>query len=123
MVSRDDSVPEDSALYKQHVLITESCAKINRRVDPGKILKEIVQGAGLTNIVEFKLPVPIGTWAKDKKYKEIGRLNWHALYDGLDAITMRPLTQLAGWQPEDVKKLLDDCRKELFDKSIHAEYT
>ena len=121
--SPDNSLSPTSALVRQHALILEACSKIERRADPGVILKETAEAAGFVNVVEYRLPVPLGGWAKDPTYKEIGRLNWHALYDGLEAITMRPLTGVLGWSVEEVKILLADVKKELFDKSIHAEYT
>jgi hypothetical protein len=52
--------------------------------------------AGLKNITEKKVKVPIGTWAKDKDLKQWGAWNRQFLLQGLEGFSIRSLTELLG---------------------------
>lgn len=67
LVSTDNSLPEDSKLYKHHRLLCGACEKIGRTPSPGSHLKKWAEQAGFKNVHEQVLPVPIGLWPKDKK--------------------------------------------------------
>lgn len=67
--------------------------------------------------------VPIGLWAKDKKYKEIGAWNLICLIEGLEGILLRIAVDVMGWTPEEVTVLAAKVRTALKDKSVHAYYT
>ncbi|GKT46155.1 putative methyltransferase tdiE [Colletotrichum spaethianum] len=68
-------------------------------------------------IVPFKWP--IGPWAKDPHYKELGSWALENSFEGLEAWSMAAFTRALGWTPEQVQVYLVDVRKELKDKSIH----
>lgn len=42
--------------------------------------------------------------------------------EGLEAFTLRLFTQMLKWEVEDVRKLLEDVRKDLRDPRIHAQF-
>lgn len=43
------------------------------------------------------------------------------LEDGLEGMTLRLLTQVLGWKPEEVQVLLANVRKDFRDPKIHAQ--
>ena len=92
----------------------------------GKSLKIVDQSAdhmrraGLVDVVERRFKVPVGGWAKDKHLKHLGKwvqLEWE---DGIEGWTMMLLTNILGWQPEEVQVYLAEMRRGLRDKRIHA---
>ena len=121
--SPDDSLPPDSSLATHHRLLCGACETIGRTPYAGRHLKEWVEAAGFINVQEEIIPVPIGSWAKDKRLKEIGAWNYVALLEGLEAITMRPFTAMLKWHVEEVQVLLAQVRQELKNPKLHASYT
>jgi len=57
------------------------------------------------------------------KQKEIGA--WGLLFvdEGFEAVALRLLTSVLGWQKEEVEVLCAEARKELRSKKIHTQYT
>jgi hypothetical protein len=54
--------------------------------------------------------------------KEIGA--WHHVVksEGLEAVSLKPFTNVLGWTQEEVLVFLSKVRAELKDKSIHVQY-
>lgn len=66
--SPDNSLPKDSYVLKYHEMLYEAVGKIGRDYKPGVSLKKWVEEAAFVNVTEEVLSVPIGMWAKDRKY-------------------------------------------------------
>ena len=121
--SPDNSLHPDSSFAKHHKLLCGACETVGRTPYVGVHLKEWAEVAGFINVQEEIIPVPIGTWAKDKRLKEIGAWNYVALLEGLEAITMRPFTAMLKWTAEEVQVLLAQVRQELKNPKLHTSYT
>ncbi|KAF1995368.1 S-adenosyl-L-methionine-dependent methyltransferase [Amniculicola lignicola CBS 123094] len=78
--------------------------------DPGPKIEGWVKEVGFTNVVAKTLPLPVGTWPKDKTLKEIGAFNLIMYLDNLEAITLRLWTTAFGWSAEEVKVLCAQLR-------------
>ncbi len=90
--------------------------------EPGPKLESWIKDAGFTNVVHKLLPIPVGTWPKNRKLKEIGAFDVVQFLDGLEAISLRILTTVGGWSPEEVQVLLVDVRKELREPRMRAQH-
>ena len=77
------------------------CSATGATAKPGPSLKEWVVGAGFKVVREATFHVPIGGWAKDPKLKEIGRYYYCSIDEGLEGISLRTFTRLAGMSPEE----------------------
>ncbi|KAK3321269.1 S-adenosyl-L-methionine-dependent methyltransferase [Cercophora scortea] len=75
---------------------------------------------GFINIHQRLMKLPVGTWAKDKNMKMVGLYNRSAIYDGLQGITMGPLTRGLKWTKEEVEVFLTQVRRDLMNPQIHA---
>lgn len=53
--------------------------------------------------------------------KTIGSWNLVQLEDGLEGMSLRLLTQVLGWQLEEVHVLLANVRKDFRDPKVHAQ--
>ena len=67
-----------------------------------------------------KLPVPIGIWPKDPQMKKIGAFAYTAVYEGLEAFTVKLFQVGLGWEIEQIQVLLALVRKDLKNPKIHA---
>jgi hypothetical protein len=79
---------------------------------------EYLQAAGFVDIHSKWSNWPIGPWAKHKKNKELGRLLYLDLYDGMAATG--PLFQkFLGYTTEEAQVLIAEVRKEFSDQKVH----
>ncbi|KAJ9665692.1 hypothetical protein H2201_004176 [Coniosporium apollinis] len=90
--------------------------------EPGPLLEGWVKDAGFENVSHKLLPIPVGTWPKNKKLKEIGAFDLVQFLDGLEGLSLRILTTVRRWSPEEVQALLMDVRKELRDPRMQAQH-
>jgi hypothetical protein len=82
-----------------------------------------LKDAGFVNTDEKVFKVPIGEWAKNSTLKTIGLYNRSMIMDGLQGISIKPLTKGLGWTPEEIEVFLVDVRKSLMDRSQHSYLT
>ena len=66
IISSDNSLPEDSKIYRYHKLLRDGCNQGKRSPAPGPKLKEWAEQAGYVNVTEQVVPIPLGMWPKDK---------------------------------------------------------
>ena len=90
--------------------------------EPGPQLEGWIKAAGFANVTHELLPIPVGTWPRDRKLKEVGAFDVVQFLDGLEAISLRILTTVGGWSPEEVQVLLVDVRKELRERRMQAQH-
>ena len=68
VTSIDGTVTEKSAMRQFCIETVTRRGAAGYDANPGPSLEKWVKGAGFTNVQVTVLPVPIGSWAKDKKY-------------------------------------------------------
>lgn len=92
--SDDGSLLPDSPLVKWVEIFKAVGKKLEKRFfwNSSKAFKE----AGLVNVGEHVVKVPIGTWAKDKDLKQWGAWNRAYLLQGLEGFGLRALTEIEG---------------------------
>ncbi|KAF2181082.1 S-adenosyl-L-methionine-dependent methyltransferase [Zopfia rhizophila CBS 207.26] len=92
--------------------IASGLEKFGLEPHPGPKLENWVKEAGFINIEAKTLPIPTGTWPKDKKLKEIGAFDLIQFLDNLEGLTLRIYAAAYGWTPEEVKVLCAQLRKD-----------
>jgi len=79
---------------------------------------EYLLDAGFIDIRSKWYNWPIGPWAKHRKSKELGRLVYLDLYDGVAAVV--PLFQnVLGYTAEEAQVLVAEVRKEFREQKVH----
>ncbi|ORY02669.1 S-adenosyl-L-methionine-dependent methyltransferase [Clohesyomyces aquaticus] len=102
--------------------IRSSVKKIGIEPDPGPQLESYLKNAGFTDVVFKTLPLPIGTWPKDKTLKEIGAFNLIQYLDNLEGISLRTFTGMLGWTTEEVKVMCAKMRTELKNPRLRVQH-
>lgn len=102
--------------------LIEGLKSIGHEAEPGPKLKGWVEQAGFININHSLLPIPTGTWPKDKTLKEIGACDVVQFLDGLEAMSVRTLTALRGYTMDEVTVLLANLRGELKNPRLQVQH-
>lgn len=120
--SQDGTLTEEHALKRWMGHATEGAKVSGRLLHPGSQLEGWLTEAGFVDIEMRKTPLPIGTWPKDLRLKEVGLLNRTQLWEGLAGLSYRLYIDLLGWSRDEVELLLMEVRKDLKNKKIHAMF-
>ncbi|KAL9025398.1 MAG: hypothetical protein Q9196_005772, partial [Gyalolechia fulgens] len=75
--------------------------------------KTTIEGAGFSFAKTRSFDVPLGTWASDPRKKVAGKMALISMLEGLEATSIRLLTQHSGFKPEDVRDLCEKVKEEL----------
>ncbi|KAK0377687.1 TAM domain methyltransferase [Colletotrichum limetticola] len=116
----DDTMGPDYAPTKMANLIEEGLGKFGFELYASETNPERLRVGGFVTQVHDVKKVPLGRWPKDDNLKTIGSYSQAVLFDGLQAITMGPLTRGLGWTPEEVEVLLMQVRKDLRNAAFHT---
>ncbi|KIW18532.1 hypothetical protein PV08_02820 [Exophiala spinifera] len=79
-----------------------------------------MRDAGFEDVTERRFHVPVGSWPRDHRLKELGRVNRLQWEEGIEAWTMMLLTSILGWAPAEVQVYLSRMRAGLRNPRIHA---
>lgn len=118
---RGEFKPGD-ALDRWCTELIEGLQSIGHEPEPGHQLQGWVTEAGFVNVRHELLPIPVGTWPKEKTLKEVGAFDLVQFLDGLESISVRTLTGLRGYTMDEVTVLLADVRKELKNPRLQAQH-
>ncbi|KAL2133430.1 hypothetical protein VTI74DRAFT_2356 [Chaetomium olivicolor] len=112
-------IPEsDTRMWS--TMLLDAARKIGRDPCPGVSLEAWVRDAGFTNVKHQKIPIPIGSWPRDPKLKEIGKYNYVQVLSGLEAFTLRLFCDVLGWSKPEVTVLLAKVRNEFKSGKFNA---
>lgn len=82
--------------------------------------ENLLQEAGFVNVNVRKYKVPQNHWPKNRHYKKLGTLNALNISEGIEGLSMRPLTKFLGWSAEEVQVLLAKTRSDVNNTKLHA---
>ncbi|KAK2803770.1 hypothetical protein FQN51_003000 [Onygenales sp. PD_10] len=120
--SFDGSLTKEHAIYKNEELVISGTLKHGREPCPGPKLKSWMKNAGFVNITEKIIPLPLGTWPKNPKLKEVGAWNLLQFMEGVEGWSMAVLTRFHGWTPEEAQIALAQVRADAKNRSIHLYF-
>ncbi|KAF4970218.1 hypothetical protein FSARC_2704 [Fusarium sarcochroum] len=125
MQSDDDSLPEDSALYKWSNLLHTAFVNNGSPMNSALKYKDQLEEAGFVDVNVVKRKWPQNRWPKDPKHKQIGIWANQNATDALSALSLAVFTRPQGhgglgWTKEEVEVFLTDVRKDIKDVNIHA---
>ncbi|KAJ5439018.1 uncharacterized protein N7458_010016 [Penicillium daleae] len=119
----DNSLAEDSELAKWGENFKGCSERAGRSLTVQETMRSKIEKAGFIDVHEQVYKVPIGPWAKDKVYKEVGQLNYHHWVTGMEGYAMWLLTKFGApspWTPDEVQVYLAKVRAEMKNPHIHG---
>lgn len=116
----DDGTLDGTALDTWSKRQVESCLKIG--VDTGSCAhyREWLTEIGFEDVHEFRFKWPVGTWPKDKKLKQIGKLTLVNFLTGIEGFTLRLWTNVLKMEMNDVLDFLVQVKKDIVNPKIHS---
>jgi|SRR3569833_362619 len=120
----DGSVPEDSIWTEWRTLLIEAGEKMGQTfevVDRDRFAGWMNE-AGFPNVKLFKNKIPLGPWAADRKWKEVGTFNKLSSEQGLEGYMLYILVNVIGWEYDRVQVWLGHVRKAMARRDWHAYY-
>ncbi|KAF9769135.1 hypothetical protein IL306_013497 [Fusarium sp. DS 682] len=125
LLSDDDSLTKDSALYKWSQLLHDIFTKNGRPMDSALKYKEQLEEAGFADVNIVKRKWPLNKWPKDPKHKQIGSWAQQNTLDALAALSLAVFTRPdgqggLGWSKAEVEVFLTAVRKDIKNTNIHS---
>jgi Methyltransferase domain len=107
---------EDSEVQAWFKAMAEAAKRSAKDVCPVDAHTERLNRMGFKDVKTTTKDVPMGLWPTDPATKNVAKLWLVASLAGLEAMSLRPLTQELGWAPGEVRRMCYLIEKEL--KSI-----
>ena len=120
--SDDNSLPPNSALKAWDKHFFEAGRKFGTDPSSPKNLKRLMEETGFIDVEEHILKLPVGTWPKKPRLKNVGVFERANMVEGISGLSLMLFTRELGWTREEVEVFLVDVRKESCDRNIHAWY-
>ena len=116
----DGSLPRNTALldWLHHLMnaTQEACKPMAYNTQT----RAMLQYAGFIEVAEQVIRIPFNPWPSSPHEKSIGRWFNLGLCQGLEALTLGPLTRIRGWNREGVDKLVAGVKREICTKKYHV---
>ena len=100
--------------------IMDATASFQRPLAYNPGTKEMLERQGFVDIRHEIIEVPLNPWTTDAHSRDIGRWYNLGLTQGLEALTLAPMTRMRRWQKEDVDRMVQEVKREICDRKIHA---
>lgn len=114
----DGTLPADTSTHRWLTEFRRLSAPLG--FDIALKLPGMLREVGFEDVELIQKAVPLGTWPRDRKLKEIGRwFRVQFLEMAIEAYTLALFTRAGGWTGDEVQVLLAKVRQELKSDDIH----
>lgn len=100
--------------------LVDATRRASRPIEYQHNTRQLLERAGFTDIQEQVIRAPYNPWPKDSQLKEIGRWYCVGFTEGLEALSLGPLTRVYGWPADNVRRLIDDVKSCVTAKQHHG---
>jgi len=97
----------------------EASEKSGRMLTIAREQKQKLIDAGFEDVHDDMYKIPVGTWAKDRKLKQLGLYQLEHLLICGDSFTSGLLGRVLGWSKEECQILLAEAHREMRDPKLH----
>lgn len=98
----------------------DGMSRIGRNLEDSQNWAQHMRDVGFIDVVEHKLLVPIGPWARGKKNKILGAKSLQNMIEGVSSMSTAPFTRILGWTQERLETFLAGVRDNLSSEGVHA---
>lgn len=117
-----DGTTEGTALARWNETLIEGAKKTGRDWHCVPQYARMMKEAGFKDVVERIYAWPGNTWPKGQKQKIMGAWTNKNTLEGLEAVSLAMMTRSLGMPVEEVQAVLENVRRDMSDRSIHAYY-
>ncbi|KAI9803870.1 MAG: hypothetical protein M1825_001750 [Sarcosagium campestre] len=116
----DGTMPEDWAFLDWTKTQDAAFMKLGRPLRTANKIKRWMQEAGFVDVHEEVFRVPINSWPREQRLKDIGKFNLLSLLDGLQAFTVAAFSRAFGWTKDEIEVYLVNVRNSMKDRNVHS---
>jgi SAM-dependent methyltransferase len=99
--------------------VDRASTAVGKTLNVAHLHRQWMVDAGFVNVTEDVRKVPIGHWPKDKKLKEIGRVQRVQMIQAIPTFTIAFYTRVLGYSMEKTQLLIEGVKREFMDTSLH----
>lgn len=93
--------------------------RVGKRLNVAHLHRQWMIDAGFVNVEEQVYKIPIGSWPKDKKLKEIGRVQWVQMIEAIPTFSIAYYTRVLGYSLDQAQIMVEGVKSEFLDKKLH----
>ncbi|KAM3077933.1 Secondary metabolism regulator lae1 [Clarireedia jacksonii] len=116
----DGSLPQDSAVNSWIEKLYEATRSAYRPLAYNSETRAMLERQGFVDIQEQVIKIPLNPWPSDPAQKDIARWYNLALTQGLEAMTLAPMSRVFGWPKDDVERLVAAVKREICSRKVHV---
>ncbi|KAF2839261.1 methyltransferase LaeA [Patellaria atrata CBS 101060] len=117
----DGTLLPDSPLLQWYHYLADATARVARPIAYQHNTRAMLSAAGFIDIQETIIRAPYNAWPADPHQKEIGRWYNLGITEGLEALSLAPLTRVNRWDADQhVRPLVNQVRSVICSKKVHA---
>lgn len=100
--------------------LIDATQRASRPIEYQHNTRQMLETAGFTDIQEQVIRAPYNPWPKDAQQKDIGRWYCVGLAEGLEALSLAPLTRVYQWPASNVRRLIQDVKACVTTRKCHG---
>lgn len=116
----DGTLGQNSALMQWGRYLMDATDRAYRPLAYNTETRAMLEQQGFVEIQEQVIKVPLNPWPADPHLKDIGRWFNLGMVQGLEAVSLGPMTRIFGWTKEDVDRLVLEVKRELCSRRYHG---
>jgi len=94
--------------------------RAHKRLAYPENLRELLNNTGFVDIEEEVIRLPLNEWPEVEHQKFVGRWYNLGLCQGLEALTLAPLTRAYEWPLENIRQLLTAVKPQICSRRVRA---
>ncbi|KIW49607.1 hypothetical protein PV05_11274 [Exophiala xenobiotica] len=99
--------------------VDRASAMFGKRLNIAHLHRQWMIDAGFEGVTEMVRKIPIGSWAKDPKLKEIGKLMRVQMIQSIPSFMLAYYTRILGYSMERTEVTMALVKREFSDRSLH----
>ncbi|OBT88620.1 hypothetical protein VE02_03992 [Pseudogymnoascus sp. 03VT05] len=115
------SLPRNAALYEWANNLMSATEQAYKPMAYNTETRSMLENTGFVEVKEQVITIPFNPWKSDPHEKDIGRWFNLGLCQGLEALTLGPMTRVLNWDRGRVARLVADVKREICTKK-HEVY-
>lgn len=94
-------------------------SKLGKRLNVANLHKQWMEDAGFVDVKEVVHKIPIGTWPKDKRLKDIGKIFRVLMIEAIPTFSIAYYTRVLGLSLDRAQFMMAGVRAEFKNKELH----
>ncbi|KAK2786835.1 hypothetical protein FQN51_003480 [Onygenales sp. PD_10] len=118
--SDDDTLSQAKQMVEWQELEFEASEKFGKPLGVVPTFHDKLKKTGFEDVQTRVVKLPMGSWPKERRMKELGRFQQHQLLQALEPYSLFLFTTVLGWTVEATQVLLAGVRADIHNRDVHA---